>query len=141
MKVFIYVALFVEPLFPENIIPRKAPCRHFPAMCIQGYTLVENTFIEIISRKYKLGCFQCKHFATPPNDKNNSLEVLQFVPMCLQNRTGGCRGFPLLSRRIATKGSTEASSPLLSVEVRGAKPPFLLFGGVARCYKKKSMNV
>ena len=84
-------------------------------MCVQGYTLVENTFIEIISRKYKLGCFQLKHFATPPNDKNNSLEVLQFVPMCHHNRTGGCRGLPLLSRRCATEGSTEASSPLLSV--------------------------
>ena len=67
-------------LFPKKIIPRKAPCIHFPAMCVQGYTLVENTFIKIISRKYKLGCF--------PNDKINSLEVLQFVPMCLHNKTG-----------------------------------------------------
>ena len=28
----------------------------------------------------------------------------------LHNRTRGCRGYPLLSRRFATEGSTEASS-------------------------------
>ena len=45
--------------------------------------------------------------------------------MCFHNRTGGCRGLPLLSLRCVTEGSTEVSSPLLSVGVRGAKPPFI----------------
>ena len=29
----------------------------------------QNTFIKIISQKYKLACFKLKHFATPPNNK------------------------------------------------------------------------
>ena len=92
-----------------------------------------NTFIEIISPKYKLGCFQltASYFGG----------VRSFCSITLHNRNGGCWGLPLLSRRCATEGSTEVSSPLLSVGFRGAKPPFILFGGVARCFKKISMNV
>ena len=50
-----------------------------------------------------------------------------FTPsITLYNGTGGCGGLPLLSRRYATQGSTEASSPLLSIGFKGAKPPLLL---------------
>ena len=74
-----------------------------------------NSFIEIISRKYKLGCFQLTASCFGG--------VRSFCSITLHNINGGCRGLPLLSRRCATEGSTETSSPLLSVRVRGQSPP------------------
>ena len=50
-----------------------------------------------------------------------AIALLQYftLPITLYNRTGGCRGLPLLSRRCATEGSTKASGPLLSMGVTG----------------------
>ena len=39
--------------------------------------------------------------------------------LTLHNKTGGCRGLPLVSYRFATRGSTEASSSPLGAVARG----------------------
>ena len=43
---------------------------------------------------------------------------MYFYTVSLHNRTRGYRGSPLPSRRFATEGSTEANSPLLSLQIR-----------------------
>ena len=45
--------IFVQPSFPKNIIPRKVVLRNYFEMQHIG----QNTFMEIIFRKNKQGCF------------------------------------------------------------------------------------
>ena len=56
---------------------------------------------------------------------SSSIAVLH-PPITLYNRTLGCRGLPLMSRRCVTKGSNKVSSPLLSNGGWGEKCPLIL---------------
>ena len=101
----------------KNHIGQKLFSRNVFSMLHIG----QNTFNKIISWKYKLGHFyfsvwRCDFFVTRPITHST----------WLHNRTGGCRGLPLLSHRCATKGSTEVSNPLVSVGGLGGQRPLII---------------
>ena len=95
---------------------------------MQCKTLVDTHSSKLFLKNISWTVFSCNTLPHLQIINNNTLEVCLVLWRCasyfggvtyfstitLHNRAWGCRGFTLLSRRFATKGSTEASSLLLS---------------------------
>ena len=104
---------------------------NFWEMCFSMVHIGRNTFMEIISWKYKLGCFYFSVWTCFQSLEVwvilvwmiscRSIAAFQLFPCVFTIELGGAGRLPLLSRRCANEGSTEASSPLLS------KPFILVF--------------